>query len=93
MSTLAKIVPIPKGAYSATVTYNALDIVKYNGGTYICRVDGTTGTTPVDGNTWMLLSQDSGIDDTIISTLTTWSSSKITSYINDMITDALTASY
>lgn len=61
MSTLAKIVPMPKGTYDATETYNSLDIVRYSGATFMCCVDGTTGVTPVDGSIWMLLAEDGSV--------------------------------
>lgn len=58
MSTLAKIVPIPKGDYNASATYNSLDIVRYNGKLWMCKVDGITGITPAEGDYWMLIVQD-----------------------------------
>ena len=60
MSTLAKIVPIPKGDYSASATYNSLDIVRNSGKTWMCKVDGITGITPASGQYWMLIAQDGG---------------------------------
>ena len=58
MSTLAKVVPMPKGTYSSSTTYNSLDIVRYNGKSWMCKVDNTQNVTPSDGATWMLLNQD-----------------------------------
>jgi len=60
MATLAKVVPIPKGAYSASATYNSLDIVRYNGKSWMCKVDGITNIAPSEGTYWMMLAQDGG---------------------------------
>lgn len=60
MSTLAKVVPIPRGDYSASTTYNSLDIVRYDGKAWMCKVDRITGITPAAGNYWMLVVQDGG---------------------------------
>ena len=60
MSTLAKVVPIPKGAYSASATYNSLDIVRYDGKSWMCKVDGITNITPSEGTYWMMIVQDGG---------------------------------
>ena len=60
MSTLAKVVPIPKGSYSSSATYNSLDIVRYDGKSWMCKQDSVTGVTPTDGTYWMLIVQDGG---------------------------------
>ena len=36
-----------KGAYDPTATYNEQDIVNYEGSSYVCTTDQTTGVTPV----------------------------------------------
>jgi hypothetical protein len=47
---------VPRGAYSATATYNRLNVVSYNGSSFMLIVDTpTTGVTPVDGTTWLQL--------------------------------------
>lgn len=47
---------VPKGAYSPTTTYNRLNVVSYNGASFMLIVDApTTGVTPVDGATWLQL--------------------------------------
>lgn len=60
MATLAKVVPIPKGNYSASATYNSLDIVRYNGKSWMCKQDSVTGITPAESAYWMLVVQDGG---------------------------------
>ena len=39
----------PDGSYSDSKTYNFLDMVSYNGGSYICLQDGVNGVRPSDG--------------------------------------------
>lgn len=39
----------PDGSYSDSKTYNFLDMVSYNGGSYICLQDGTNGVRPSAG--------------------------------------------
>ena len=60
MATLAKVVPIPKGNYSASATYNSLDIVRYNGKSWMCKQDSVTGITPAESAYWMLVVQVHG---------------------------------
>lgn len=60
MSTLAKVVPIPKGNYSASATYNSLDIVRYDGKSWMCKQDSITNITPTEGAYWMMIVQDGG---------------------------------
>ena len=63
MSTLAKVVPIPKGTYSSSATYNSLDIVRYNGKSWMCKQDSITNITPAEGDYWMMIAQDgSGVN-------------------------------
>lgn len=54
-SILGKVTIVPKGAYNAATTYNRLDLVTYNGSSFIARVDNLTGVTPTDGANWQLL--------------------------------------
>lgn len=57
---LGRIVPLPKGAWDASVTYDFLDMVRYNGTRYIAKKAGLKGTEPYDGNDWMRLSDTDG---------------------------------
>lgn len=55
-TVLGKVSVVPKGDYSASTTYYALDIVGYNGGSYLA-MQQITGVTPSnDGVNWMQLS-------------------------------------
>ncbi len=53
MSTvnLGRIKPIHRGAYSGTTNYSELDIVAYQGSSYLCTsATDITGTPPVDAS-------------------------------------------
>ena len=55
-TVLGKVSVVPKGDYSASTTYYALDIVGYNGGSYLA-MQQVTGVTPSNDQTnWMQLS-------------------------------------
>lgn len=45
---------IPQGEYVDTVTYDRLDIVRYNGDSFLCK-RLCVGITPADGEFWMQL--------------------------------------
>lgn len=51
---LGKVSVCPMGTYISTVTYQPLDIVTYNGESYMARTTNT-GVTPVDGDNWQQL--------------------------------------
>lgn len=53
----------PRGEYSAAATYNRLDIVSYEGASYLVLADGTTGVTPAAGSSYMLLAEQGGKGD------------------------------
>lgn len=58
---LGNVSPNPRGEYNSETTYEYLDLVNYQGGSYICTVEPgktITGTTPVSGKdteNWQLL--------------------------------------
>lgn len=55
-TVLGKVSCVPRGDYSASTTYYALDIVGYNGGSYLA-MQQVTGVTPSNDQTnWMQLS-------------------------------------
>ena len=58
MESIGKIVMIPKGNYSASVTYKRLDLVRYQGKAWVCKQDDVIGVTPVEGTTWTMVVQD-----------------------------------
>ena len=54
-TVLGKVACVPRGDYSASATYEVLDIVGYEGGAYMA-LKTVTGTTPSnDGVNWMCL--------------------------------------
>ncbi len=57
---LGRIVPLPRGAYDPSVTYDILDIVRHSGTRYMARKAGLKGVEPVDGEDWMRLSDTDG---------------------------------
>ena len=55
-TVLGKVSCVPRGDYNASTTYYALDIVGYNGGSYLAMKE-VTGVTPSNDQTnWMQLS-------------------------------------
>lgn len=50
---LGKVTCIPRGEYNAEAVYRRLDIVSYNGGSYLVIVDSITGVTPEAGDRYM----------------------------------------
>ena len=55
-TVLGKVSVVPKGDYSASTTYYALDIVGYNGGSYLAMKESTGVTPSNDQVNWMQLS-------------------------------------
>lgn len=53
---LGKVIPTPRGEYSSSITYNELDIVLYNGSSYICKKE-TIGNDVINEEYWQLLGQ------------------------------------
>ena len=51
-----RVLPMPKGTYDASVTYNMLDMVYYSGSTYVCKAQ-TTGHAPTDTDYWQIMAQ------------------------------------
>ena len=61
-----KVMLTPRGAYDATVEYEELDMVSYNGGSYVALTT-TIGNLPTNTNYWMVLAEtavDSSLDST-----------------------------
>ena len=60
MAVVGRVLLIPKGDYDASATYNALDWVRYNGASWVCKLDNTTNITPTISATtnWQLLAED-----------------------------------
>lgn len=58
---LGKVLLTPKGDYNGSTAYEKLDVVTYNGSSYVAK-QSTTGNAPTDGQTntyWQLLAKSS----------------------------------
>ena len=44
--SLGKVAFTWKGSYDASTTYNSQDVVEYNGDSFVCITDNTSGTAP-----------------------------------------------
>lgn len=51
---LAKISPVPRGEWDTNSDYNRLDIVQYQGSSWLAKRDNT-GVVPVECDVWMLM--------------------------------------
>lgn len=58
---LGRVSLVPRGEYDAAAVYNRLDIVEYEGSSYLVLTDGVTGVTPENSTSYMLIAQ-SGLD-------------------------------
>lgn len=56
MTDLGKVMVVPKGAYNANTTYEVLDLVTYNGSSYIA-LKSTKGNVPTNATYWQLHGQ------------------------------------
>lgn len=52
---LGRVSVAPRGVYDVSETYNRLDIVEYEGSSYLVLADGVAGVTPAAGTSYMLL--------------------------------------
>ena len=55
-ASAGRILLLPKGAYDANTTYNLLDMVFYQGSTYVAK-QTTTGNLPTNTTYWQILAQ------------------------------------
>ena len=53
--TLKKVMMIFKGDYDNTATYQYADVVKYNGSSYVLKVETSIGVLPTNTTNWQLL--------------------------------------
>lgn len=61
MSAIAgRVLLIPKGNYDSATTYTMLDMVVYNGSSYICKQE-CTGVVPTNTTYWMLNASGSAV--------------------------------
>lgn len=63
-----KIAPLPRGDYSSSATYAKLDIVSYNGSSYMAIKAVPTGTVPTNTTYWQLLAEKATIGTGAITT-------------------------
>lgn len=63
-----KIAPLPRGEYSSSATYAKLDVVSYNGSSYMAIKAVPTGTIPTNTTYWQLLAEAPSISDGSITT-------------------------
>lgn len=54
-ASAGRAVPLFKGDYNSATTYTFYDWVYYQGGTYACKVQSSTGHAPSDTNYWQIL--------------------------------------
>lgn len=70
MAAIGRVLLIPKGDYSGSTAYNALDWVRDNGAAWVCKLDDTIGvappTLPTTSNAnWQLLSADGTVSGSV----------------------------
>jgi len=53
--TIGKVMIVHKGTYNSQVSYSRLDVVVYNGSSYVSKTDNNT-SSPTDTSAWALLS-------------------------------------
>jgi len=59
MAAVGRVLLMPRGNYVNTDVYNRLDWVRYNGVSWVCKVDNTTGVAPsISATEWQVLAQD-----------------------------------
>lgn len=63
-----KIAPLPRGDYSSSATYAKLDVVSYNGSSYMAIKAVPTGTVPTNTTYWQLFAEKPTIGDGTITT-------------------------
>ena len=89
-SDLGRIAPINKGPYAAGTTYEKLDIVSYNGSSYMYINDTSgSGHAPTDTSYWSIMAQKGAdgsvpIDDSSTAANKVWSASKVNSLIGTL---------
>ena len=56
MVSAGRVMMLPKGEYNAATTYTVLDVVSYQGGSYVAKTT-TTGHAPTDETYWQVTSE------------------------------------
>ena len=81
-----RVLILPKGEYDSTETYNLLDLVYYQRGSFLCKKT-TTGNAPdltQDTEYWMKIVSSQTADVGDISELTTIDKDNVTAAINEI---------
>lgn len=60
---LGRVAYVPKGIYDAGVTYNRLDVVSYQGSSWVSLINNNIGNTPAEGANWSLVAQKGNTGD------------------------------
>lgn len=87
----------PRGTYDAAAVYNRLDVVEYEGSSYLVLEDSTTGAIPAEGQAYMLLAEKGdkgepgGMQKSIYDPQD--HNTDIFAYVDNAITGAMEASY
>ena len=84
---LGKVVPIVKGNYSSSTQYAMLDIVYYNGSSYIAKTS-VIGQAPTNTTYWQLLAKQGDKPVYKVDYLT---DAEMAEIVNDIITAVLPA--
>lgn len=86
MAVAGRVAIVPKGDYDKSLAYKRLDCVKYLNIMYIAKKDVPIGIELTNEEYWMKGVEGGGIniDDSQVSTLTTYSSSKITTLTDEL---------
>jgi len=63
-TNLGRVSLVPRGRYDGAAVYNRLDIVEYEGSSYLVLADGVTGVTPQAGAVYMLVAEKGDRGDT-----------------------------
>lgn len=59
---IGRILLMPKGDYSGSAVYNALDWVRHAGSAWVCTTDNTTGVAPAVGvPEWQVMASDGSV--------------------------------
>lgn len=79
-----KIAPLPRGEYSSSATYVKLDVVSYNGSSYMAIKAVPTGTVPTNTTYWQLLVEQPIIADGSITDAKLVQSGGVLSEVHDI---------
>lgn len=54
MTNMGRIVMLPKGEWDSTIKYEFLDVITYQGSTWLAKTSNQ-GVSPTEGDTWQLM--------------------------------------